>query len=146
MNQQLQNQYFQQMPPLQSSYAQADEEPPKEERSTSFFWIVFWVFVLVGLALSAFYFGILLPALSKIMVKVNGLTTHQKSPIIYEVVPVKTEEEPQEEGEDTMETEALLMMPPTKSLDDKFAEHNDKYGLLDNSLMAGWNLSDQNNP
>ncbi|WP_037327151.1 hypothetical protein, partial [Runella zeae] len=79
MNQQLQNQYFQQMPPLQPSYAQADEETPKEERSTSFFWIVFWVFVLVGLALSAFYFGILLPALSKIMVKVNGLTTHQKS-------------------------------------------------------------------
>ena len=157
MNQQLQNQYFQQMPPLQPSYAQADEETPKEERSTSFFWIVFWVFVLVGLALSAFYIFFLEPIISKMRASILALQKRQtevteeykegaRDALAYMQLwkPEKTElQPPQEEvpNEEILhdEAEALLMMPPPKSLDEEFTSINEKYGLVEKSLMTDTN-------
>ena len=165
MNQQLQNQYFQQMPPQQPyaphpTFTKPDEAPPaKEVYSLSIFWLVFGVFVLVGLALFAFYSFFLEPILSKMRTAILSLQKREKEretevteeykegakdAIAYMKIwkPAKTEfqsaqqEAPHEEVLEE-ETEATLMMPET--LDDRFMSINEKYGLVDKSLMNDLN-------
>lgn len=156
MNQQLQNQYFQQMPPQSyaplPTFTKPDDAPPaKEVHSLSVFWLVLGVFVLVGLALSAFYIFFLEPIISKMRASILALQKRQtevteeykegaRDAIAYMKIwkPAKTElqsphqEDPHEEVLPD-ETETALMMPET--LDDRFMSINEKYGLVDKSLM-----------
>ena len=133
MNQQeLHNRYLQHQPQQHNHYPPPNnpmlqyERTEPERPGTSLFWIVFWIFVLAGLLVSAFWFGYFAPLVQRLRAQIARLSKPAE--------PVELTYEVMKETEETEQPEN-----PVPDINDRFADINESYGLLDASQMIGRN-------
>ena len=130
---------------IQHQYPQHPYQPQDNDSGRSFFGLFFLVFVMVGLMLAAFWFGVLAPMVKK-------LKTNEKPESKPKMAEIQNDaddfdDDDTDEDEDYLTPIISLNSPEIDDeneddIDDRFATLNNNLGLLENPFEVGRKLTD----